>query len=128
MGKARRGEPAVVSLFGEAAPPARVERAPHPLAPWYDAIADLIGATAAKASAGRVLKIAKAMKDAGIAPDDVRANLFDVVRRYSPWRKVVDLTAVQCCWPWLKEPPQTIDNPSPSAFAADVLRIAGGAA
>ncbi len=97
------------SLFGGSIAPAGrpAARPAHPLAPWFEAIAGVIGRTAAVSSAGRVLKIAKAMKLAGLHPSTV-PRIVDVVARYAAWRKTVDLSAVQECWPWLIEPPKTV--------------------
>lgn len=119
---ARKKPSQALSLFGGSEPePARKEKKAHPLSPWFDAIADAIGPTAAKAAAGRVLKIAKGLQDAGITPDEFRDRIGPTIRRHAPWRKVVDLSAVQCCWPWIKEPPQET-TPRPAERAAGVLR------
>lgn len=76
----------------------------HPLARWFEAVSALVGATAAGASGGRVARICKQMQLAGLDPAELR-RLPQVIATFAPWRKVIDISAVQACWPWLKDPP-----------------------
>lgn len=104
MTRARKPAAGQPSLFDAAAPAPKKPARANPLGPWFDAIAGVVGPTAVKAANGRVARIAKGMRDAGVAPERV-ADLGAVVRRYAPWRKTIDLGTVQACWPWLVEPP-----------------------
>lgn len=117
----RKGGTVIVGLFGETAPPEPKPKAAHPLAEWFEAIADLIGPTAARQAAGRVAKIAAGMKAAGVTPEEVRRDLPGVINHYAGWRKVIDITAVQCCWPWIHEPPRELGPTPPAERAAAVL-------
>lgn len=118
-----------MNLFGEDEPRQPTERKPHPLTPWYDAIGELIGPAAAKSAAGRVLKIAKQMKSFGLTPERLKAALPGVVAKYAGWRKVIDLAAVQECWPWIITPPTaTPARPSRSALDVAAARTQNGGA
>jgi hypothetical protein len=101
------------SLFDEPRGPVTAlvvkAKAIHPLGPWFDAIAAEIGPLAAKNASGRVAKIAKQMRAAGLPPERVR-EIGSVVQRYAKWRKVLDLNAVQECWAWILEPPQDVSG------------------
>lgn len=100
-------------------------RPANPLDPWWEAIASLIGTTSAKAAGGRVAKIAAAMKAADVTPEEVRRDLPGIIRRYAGWRRVIDITAVQSCWGWIKDPPKEV-KPDAGTEAAAALGRSGG--
>lgn len=102
-------------------------REQHRLAPYFDALAALCGRAAVNQARGRVGKMAKDMEAAGLTVDRLREELPAVVRRYAPRFRVIDLTVVACCWPWILDPPRTV-GPSPAADAVAAVRNNGGEA
>lgn len=121
----RKPNAAQPSLFGAnvEAKPARPQR-PNPLAPWFDAIAAIVGKTAVGAARSRVGRIAKNMRDAGLTPDRL-ADLPDVIRRYASWRSTLDLNTVQACWSWLIDPPKTVGGGEVMAAVQAIQRNGG---
>lgn len=94
-----------MNLFGDGSPKKRkASNEAHKLAPYFDAIARLVGPVAVAASRGRVARIAAAMLAAGVVPADLD-RLPAVIRANAPYMKSLDLSALQTCWPWLVEPP-----------------------
>lgn len=115
------------SLFGDdgATKPEKKPRKPHPLGPWWEAIAKLIGLENAKAAGGRVWGVAAKIKDAGIEPEQL-AKLPEVIKRYAGWRKVLDIAAITQTWVWLIEPPREIGRTSPIRDATESINSNGG--
>lgn len=108
---------AQLSLFGDDGPSPKRSKpaiASHPLRPWFDAIAELVGPLAVKQAGGRVAKIAAAMVAAGVAPEELR-HLPEVIRVHAPYMTSLDLSAVQRCWVWLREPPRGV-QPTPNQW------------
>lgn len=99
----------------------QTEKKPHPLAPWFAAIAAVIGETAAKASGGRVARIAKQMQQAGLPAERV-GEVVGVVREHWPNKKYVDLSTLQTYWPYILEAPASVSGPT----SLDLLAANGG--
>lgn len=118
------------SLFGGGGElvPARKRKANagHKFAPYFDAIGAAIGPIAVRQSAGRVSKVAKAMYEAGLEPHQVK-DVVAAIRKWAPWRKVIDLSAIQSCWPWVIEPPTEANaRPDPLALMDAATAANGG--
>lgn len=115
------------SLFGDDKRLAKKkEKKPHPFAPYFAAIAEIIGPITVRQATGRVSKIAKQMRDAGLTPDRVR-EITEVVARWAPWRKIIDLGTLQMCWPWILEPPLEVSaRPDSLALMDAAIKANGG--
>ena len=117
-----RAKPATPPASGDATPAtidataAPKPRTPQPTDPYFDAIAALIGETAAKAAPGRVIAIAKKMLAEGIDPAAL-AILPAIIERAQPWRRgaAITLNVLTETWPWLKTPPAMIPPASTPA-------------
>jgi hypothetical protein len=88
------------------AKPKQLRDAPNPLAPWFDAVVEVIGKATAYANRGRVASICKDMKAAGVDPATFAERYRAAMARYAGWRLAADISAVQTCWGWAVEPPK----------------------
>lgn len=114
-----------LSLFGADGPAPRKKKAneSHPLRPYFEALERLVGPLAVKAAGGRVARLAKEMSEAGIRPEEL-ARLPAVVAACAPYMTTLDLSAVQRCWTWLREPPRVV-RPTPAQWRQMALKPDG---